>query len=400
MILLDDILKYLIDNDKINLIEIKQEIELKENKRFLEQHRFDVWQGTNGKWYTYLPNETKGRVQRQRNSKKEIEDLIIAFYKKQEENPTIKKLFYEWLQRKIDNMEIEESTYTRYKVDFERCFTDFGKLKIKNITEIDIEDFLKKCVHEKAMSRKAYSNIRTLMYGIFKYAKKKKYIDFDIKSVIDDIDFSKKEFAKNVKKDIEQVFFNSEERNIISVIEENQDIVNLGILLMFKTGLRVGELCTLKHSDINGNFISVRRTETMFKDRSNGKIHYDVKEHPKTDAGIRDVIVKNDSLWILKKIRQLNPFGEFLFEKNGERIRSYVFRNRLYTDCRKANAVVKSPHKVRKTYGTKLYNSNAPESLICEQMGHTDISCLKKYYYFNRNTEEENTNEINKISNL
>ena len=36
MILLDDILKYLIENDKINLIEIKQEIELKENKRFLE----------------------------------------------------------------------------------------------------------------------------------------------------------------------------------------------------------------------------------------------------------------------------------------------------------------------------------------------------------------------------
>ena len=169
---------------------------------------------------------------------------------------------------------------------------------------------------------------------------------------------------------------------------------------MFKTGLRVGELCTLKHSDINGNIISIRRTETMFKDRVTGKIHYDVKEHPKTDAGIRNVIVKNESLWILKKIRQLNPFGEFLFMRNGKRINSYVFRNRLYTDCRKTNAVVKSPHKVRKTYGTKLYNSNIPESLICEQMGHTDISCLKKYYYFNRNTEEENKNEINKISNL
>ena len=62
MILLDDILKYLIENDKINLIEIKQEIELKENKRFLEQHRFDIWQGTNGKWYTYLPDEYRGSI--------------------------------------------------------------------------------------------------------------------------------------------------------------------------------------------------------------------------------------------------------------------------------------------------------------------------------------------------
>ena len=64
MILLDEILKYLIENDKINLIEIKQEIELKENKRFLEKHKFDVWQGNNGKWYTYLPDVTKVRIQR------------------------------------------------------------------------------------------------------------------------------------------------------------------------------------------------------------------------------------------------------------------------------------------------------------------------------------------------
>lgn len=397
---MDELLKYLIENDKINLIEIKQEIELNENKRLLKEHRFNIWQGKNGKWYTYLPDEKKGRVQRERNSRQDIEEMIISFYRKKEENPTIMELFYKWLHRKIENMEIEESTYTRYKIDFERCFSDFGKIKIRDVTEIDIEDFLKKCVHEKSMSRKAYSNIRTLMYGIFKYAKKMKFIDYDIKSIIDDIDFSKKEFAKNIKEDIEQVFFEKEEKNITSLLCENPDIINLGILLMFKTGLRVGELCTLKYSDISGNTISVRRTETMFKDRNTGEIHYDVKEHPKTDAGIRDVIIKNDSLWILKKIRQLNPFGEFLFEKNGERIRSYVFRNRLYTDCRKTNAVVKSPHKVRKTYGTKLYNSNAPESLICGQMGHTDISCLKKYYYFNRNTEEEKTNEINKIANL
>ena len=59
---MNDLLKYLIDNDKINLIEIKQEIELKENKRFLEQHRFDIRQGTNGKWYTYLPDEYRGSI--------------------------------------------------------------------------------------------------------------------------------------------------------------------------------------------------------------------------------------------------------------------------------------------------------------------------------------------------
>ena len=66
--------------------------------------------------------------------------------------------------------------------------------------------------------------------------------------------------------------------------------------------------------------------------------------------------------------------------KDGERIRSYIFRNRLYTNCKKLQIVVKSPHKVRKTYGSKLYDSDAiTESFILNQMGHTDISSTSIY---------------------
>ena len=33
---------------------------------------------------------------------------------------------------------------------------------------------------------------------------------------------------------------------VMDYLEKNQDIVNLGILLLFKTGLRIGELSGLK----------------------------------------------------------------------------------------------------------------------------------------------------------
>lgn len=397
---MDDMLKYLIESGKVDIEELKLEMQMNERKKFLDQHIFKIWQGTNGKWYTYLPDNTKGRVQKQRNTRKEIEDLVIKYYREEEENPTIKDIFNKWIDRKINNQEIEESTYTRYKNDFDRCFGNFGKRKIRNITELDIEDFLKSCVREKQMTRKAYANVRTLIYGIFRYAKKSRLIDLDIRAAVGDIDFSRKEFNTIVHEDIEQVFLDNEEQMLIDLMMENLDMLNLGILLMFKTGLRIGELTTLKRSDINGNMISIRRTETMFKDRNTNKWHYDVKEHPKTDAGIRDVILKNDYLWILKKIVMLNPFGEYLFEDQGERIKSYVFRNRLRTNCRKLNIIERSPHKVRKTYGTKLYDSKIPESVICSQMGHTDISCLKKYYYFNINSKNDMVKSIESVSNL
>lgn len=394
---MDELLKYLIENGKINLQEVDQEIKMKKREELLKQHNYDIWQGTNGKWYTYLPDKEKGRVQRERKSKVEIEKLVIAYYKEQEENPTIRELFYQWLDRRIDNKEIEESTYTRYVVDFERCFhiNNFDKEKIKNVEEIDIEYFLKSCVQQKQMTKKAYSNIRTLVYGIFKYAKKKHYITYSIKTVVDEIEFNRKEFRKIEHKDIEQVFFLEEERNVIAVLKEAEDIVNLGLLLLFKSGLRIGELCALKESDIEGNLINVNRTETIYNDRVTWKKTHAIKEYPKTEAGIRHVILKDEDTWILERIKLYNPHGEYLFMRYGKRICSFTFRKRLYAICKKGNAVRKSPHKIRKTYGTKLYNSDVTKSLVCKQMGHTDITCLEKYYYFNRNTEAEKIREIN-----
>lgn len=124
-------------------------------------------------------------------------------------------------------------------------------------------------------------------------------------------------------------------------------------------------------------------------------------EAMKTEAGIRDVIIPDNCVWILDKIRRLCPFGQYVFMQDGERIRSYVFRTRLYSNCKKQGIVVKSPHKIRKTYGSKLYDSGeVPESFMMEQMGYTDISCLKKHYYYNRMNDEEKRQILNQVKAL
>lgn len=150
--------------------------------------------------------------------------------------------------------------------------------------------------------------------------------------------------------------------------------------------------------DICGNIIHITKTETIYQDE-NGVTHYDIKNVPKTEAGIRDVIVPDNCVWILDKIRKLCPFGQYVFMQDGERIRSYVFRTRLYSNCKKLQIVVKSPHKVRKTYGSKLYDADTiTESFMIEQMGHTDITCLKKHYYYNRMSNNEKKDMLNQAA--
>lgn len=390
----NEALQYAIKSGIINMDSVWKHMEEMKRQEYLSMHPHKISQGKDGEWYTSI-YENGRRKQKHRKTLRELEDLIISHIKEKFECPTVESVFMEWLNLKLDRGEIARPTYDRYLRDFNRCFDSIRERKIQYITELDIEDFLKRQIKEKRLSAKAFSGIRTLVYGMFRYAKKKKLINFSIKETVDDIDFARNEFEPVYHEDIEQVFFIKEEYRITSYLENNQDLVNLGILLLFKTGLRIGELSVLKKSDICGNKISISKTETFYKGPDKAYI-YEIKESPKTEAGMRAVFVPDNCLWILYQIQKLSPKGEFIFMRGGERIRSYVFRDRLTSICKELNIVHKSPHKIRKTYGSKLYDSkDVSEAFMIGQMGHTDISCLQKHYYFNRMSDEEKSKMLN-----
>lgn len=384
----------------INIDDVQDSMEAMKREELLKKHPYKIWQGKDGEWYTKLVDENGSKKLRHRKTLKDLENVVIEHIRKTVECPTVESIFHEWINIRLDRGEIEKSTYSRYERDFIRYFKKIKESKIQSITELEIEDFVKRTIKELNLTRKAFSNMRTLLYGIFRYAKKKGIVKFSIKIAMEDIEFSKNEFKKVHHEDNEQVFMIQEEEKMLKYLEENQDLLNLGLLLLFKTGLRIGELTALCKEDVHENVIHISKTETIYQDED-GKTHYDIKNFPKTEAGVRDVIIPDNCKWILKRIRRLCPFGEYIFMQNNERIRSYVFRTRLYSNCKKLNIVLKSPHKVRKTYGSKLYDSGTvPESFMIEQMGHTDISCLKKHYYYNRMNDKEKQDIINQVIEL
>lgn len=394
-----EILQYAIDNDMIDSVFIQEQIKMQRNEELLSKHPYKIWEGKDGKWYSYFPDKEKGRVLRKRNTEELIKDEIIAYWKKQESNPTISDIYSEWINGKVQREEITKATRDRYNRQYEQCFLDFGKHKIKSISEYDIEEFVLDTIYNCKLTQKGFSNLRTLILGIFKLARRKRLVSFSISELMNDMDISKKLFRRNVKSDDEQVFTTDELPKVLDYLKENPDIVNLGIFLLFKTGLRIGELAALKKTDITQNVIHISKTEIHYNDGA-GNVIYEVRDSPKTEAGIRDVVVPDSGLRILNRIRLLNPFGEYLFERRGKRIRTYVFRERLRNICRKLDITMKSPHKIRKTYGSILIDNNVQESLVINQMGHTDIKTTKKHYYRNRMNYTEKKNIINHVADL
>ena len=187
-----------------------------------------------------------------------------------------------------------------------------------------------------------------------------------MEDLFQELDASETDFKKVGKEDYEE-----ETEKMLECLKNNPDMMNLRILLMFVMGARIGEIVVLKHSDFEGNTFKIRRTETRFTD-SEGKYVCEVKEFPKSQAGVRTVIIPEDYAWVTKAILRQNPFGEFIFVKDGDRISTQTMRMRLKRICKKLDVYHKSPHKIRKTYG-KIKHTKHMSDRFVDRFYYSDV---------------------------
>lgn len=389
-------MNYAIDNGMIDMSYIQEKINMSKRKELLNKHPYKIWEGKDGKWYTYIPDQEKGRILKKRINKENLEEDIIKYLKAELDNPTISEVFEEWNNRRLELKKISKSTHLRNQQIFNRHYNEFGNQKIKSVEQEDFEEFLEEQIPQYDLTAKAFSNLKTVTRGFLKRAKKRKLVNFNIEELFQDLDTSDLNFKKIIKEDYEEVFSEEEMPVMMDYIEKNPDMMNIGIILMFLTGARIGEVVSLKHDDFDNNTFKIRRTETRYLD-DDGNYVNEIKEFPKSQAGVRIAIIPEDYSWVTKKIKSLNPFGEYVFVKNGKRISTQAMRMRLKRLCAKLNIYHKSPHKIRKTYGTILLDNHVDNKLIMGQMGHTDIICTENHYHRNRKSVEAKSKILSNI---
>ena len=95
---------------------------------------------------------------------------------------------------------------------------------------------------------------------------------------------------------------------------QTQDLKALGILLTFETGVRVGELSSLKPEDFRKNSIHVQRTEIKYRNED-GKWTFSVQDFPKSNAGNRYIMINSNAVNTIHNINKARSDGEFFFQK-------------------------------------------------------------------------------------
>ncbi len=201
--------------------------------------------------------------------------------------------------------------------------------------------------------------------------------------------------GKPLPLDEEQVFTDEERREIYDMVmydlerfKENHTSAGLQILFLFETGLRMGEVCGLKWSDVRGTHLQIRRQAN-----NDG-----IKEWTKTDSGYREIPLTAKARELLDKVAEYNhKYGydkEWIFQSDNAKYDyrlSYHSANRkLKKLCARLNTVSKSPHKCRKTCISALLDCpDLNKRTVQRFAGHSDISTTFQYYSFERKTKEE-----------
>lgn len=400
------ILKEAIANGIINVEDVQQVLNMKKEEYYLSLHKYEMYKGKDGKWYTYLPDKTQnhGRRKIKRTNESALKQVVIDFYKEQEKKDngkelTLRSLYPVWIEWKGAHTHATTSI-RRFNCDWKKFYLPYSKIIDKPIVELTVHEldiWVHSLIKQYDMTKTCYYTMTILIRQMLDYAVEP--LGIITENPFRQVKLQKKMLRKPIKKDDEsQVFLLDETPKIIeaALSDFNENPLNtapLTVVLGFLTGLRLGEMAAIKEKDIVGNVLYIQRMEEEVYDYSDldhiRLVERAVVDNTKTDAGIRQVPLVPQALKIIEAVKTSNKLNGwydngFLFLNKGERMTTRTIKYRISKYCKQCDIMEKSFHKVRKTYISALIDSGININEIRKAVGHTDDHTTFSNYCYNR----------------
>lgn len=180
-----------------------------------------------------------------------------------------------------------------------------------------------------------------------------------------------------------EIFSDDDINKLKIYLLENLTPFNYGLLICLYTGLRIGELCGLKFSDITDEQISVSRTvQRTYKQKGKSKI---LITTPKSKKSIR----------VIPKHKEIPDFKgkdkNFVLSNKVNPMEPRKVRNELKKILNTLGIKYKSFHTLRHTFATKLIEKSTNIKAISELLGHASVATTLDIYV---HTKYENKVDI------
>lgn len=243
-------------------------------QEILDAHPYKVtYNKKRGRWYTRFKCDD-GMVQRNRPTKKKLEDLIVQFYKNGEcfeprkDRYTFADGHNRWLEVQEEYGK-EPNTIYKYNNQWSRffCGTMFSRMELINITPRDIETFMISTIKEKNLKKQAGIDLYGCIKGVFYTAVMERRIQkSDNPCELVDTKRFRRFYNRDTKTQADRVLSSNEIEKLVQRL--NKDVTErptclspYGVRLSLLTGMRSGEICGLRWGNVMPDGILICESE-------------------------------------------------------------------------------------------------------------------------------------------
>lgn len=289
-------------------------------------------------------------------------------------NIKFKTVYEKWLH--FHRIEIEPSTAYGYERQFVRMREYFGDVLLDDMTPDLIQGLI--CDLSLTLSSTTVQKYCQTLKLVFGFAIRKGYCS---QNPMNEVAVPRRRHP------IIYPFLPSEVDLILQ--QEAPDWVCDGIIIAYRTGMRLGEIYALEWSDINldAQFISVQRAQS----RAGAKVH---TKSTKTPSGVRRIDIDTRLALHLLDMQGRSGQGSiyvFPADDHPEKYRiPWNISHYLRRMCRDARVPERNFHVLRHTHASILLAHGKHPKMVQERLGHADVrTTLTTYSHISMTLQRE-----------
>ena len=285
-------------------------------------------------------------------------------------NKTIREIAEAWKEYKRPY--VKQSTMAAYVLILENhVLPEFGDND--SLHEHDVQAFVLKKI-ERGLSVKSVKDILIVLKMVMKFGVKNEWMthyEWDIKYP-----------ANNQPKELE-VLSVANHKKILDYVQHNFTFMSLGIYISLSTGLRIGEICALKWSDIHvaDGTITVQRTiERIYVVEGEKKHTQLVINTPKTVNSCREIPMSKELLAMVKPMKKVVNGDFYVLTNEDKPTEPRTYRNYYNRLMEKLDIPKLKYHGLRHSFATRCIEAGCDYKTVSVLLGHSNISTTLNLY--------------------
>ena len=285
-------------------------------------------------------------------------------------NKTIREIAEAWKEYKRPY--VKQSTMAAYVLILENhVLPEFGDND--SLHEHEVQAFVLKKI-ERGLSVKSVKDILIVLKMVMKFGVKNEWMshyEWDIKYP-----------ANNQPKELE-VLSVANHKKILDYVQHNFTFMSLGIYISLSTGLRIGEICALKWSDINvaDGTITVQRTIERIYVVEGEKRHTQlVINTPKTVNSCREIPMSKELLAMVKPMKKVVNGDFYVLTNEDKPTEPRTYRNYYNRLMEKLDIPKLKYHGLRHSFATRCIEAGCDYKTVSVLLGHANISTTLNLY--------------------